>query len=44
VRAFYEASGADPVFGSPAETAALIRREIDSNGALIRRLGVTPEQ
>lgn len=44
VRAFYEASGADPVFGSPAETAALIKREIDSNGALIRRLGVTPEQ
>ena len=44
VRAFYEASGADPVFGSPAETAALIRREIDSTSALIRRLGVTPEQ
>jgi tripartite-type tricarboxylate transporter receptor subunit TctC len=44
VRAFYEASGADPIFGSPAETAALIKREIDSTGGLIRRLGVTPAQ
>ncbi len=44
VRASYEASGADPVFGTPEETAALIRRELDANGALLRKLGITADQ
>ncbi|HVY06958.1 MAG TPA: tripartite tricarboxylate transporter substrate binding protein [Burkholderiales bacterium] len=44
VRTTYEASGADPVFGTPEETAALIRRETDANGALLRKLGITAEQ
>ena len=44
VRATYEATGADPVFGSPEEVAALIRREIEINGMMVKQLGVTLEQ
>ena len=43
VRATYDASGAEPVSGSPEEAAALIRREIDVNGAFLKALGISPE-
>jgi hypothetical protein len=36
-------SGAEPVSGSPEEAAALIRREIDVNGAFLKELGISPE-
>lgn len=44
VRASYESSGAEPVYGSPEEVAALIRRETEIDGALVRDLGISLEQ
>ena len=44
VRASYEASGAERLFGSPQEVGALIREEADIEGALIRELGISLEQ
>ena len=41
VRAIYAASGSDPVFGSPDEVGALIRREIEVNGRIVRELGIS---
>jgi tripartite-type tricarboxylate transporter receptor subunit TctC len=43
VRATYASSGADPVFGSPEEVAALIKREIEINGKMVKELGVSME-
>jgi tripartite-type tricarboxylate transporter receptor subunit TctC len=44
VRATYESSGAEPVSGSPQEVAALIKREAEIDGALVRDLGISLEQ
>ena len=44
VCASYESSGAEPVFGSPEEAAALIKRETEIDGALVRDLGISLEQ
>jgi tripartite-type tricarboxylate transporter receptor subunit TctC len=44
VRASYEAAGAERVFGSPQELAALIKRETEINTALVRDLGISLEQ
>ena len=44
VRASYESSGAERVFGSPQELAALIKRETEIDTALVRDLGITLEQ
>jgi len=43
VRANFEASGAERVFGSPQEVAAMIKEEADVQGALIRELGISLE-
>ncbi len=43
VRAGYESSGAELVFGSPQEVAALIKLETEVNGALVRELGISLE-
>ena len=43
VRASYESSGAELVFGSPQEVAALIKLETEVNGALVRKLGISLE-
>jgi tripartite-type tricarboxylate transporter receptor subunit TctC len=44
VRAGYESSGAELLFGSPQEVAALIKREMEIDGTLIRDLGISQEQ
>lgn len=44
VRATYESTGADPVSGSPEEAAALIKRELDVNGGIVREFGLTLDQ
>lgn len=44
VRAGYESSGAELVFGSPQEVAALIKQETEIDSALVRDLGISPEQ
>jgi tripartite-type tricarboxylate transporter receptor subunit TctC len=41
VRASYAASGADPLSGTPEETAALIRRELEVNGGIVREFGLS---
>jgi len=43
VRANFEASGAERVFGSPQDVAAMIKEEADVQGALIRELGISLE-
>lgn len=43
VRSSYAATGADPITGSPEEAAALIRRELEINGALAKELHIKPE-
>lgn len=43
VRAIYATTGADPVYGSPEEVRALIARETEKNGALVKRLGIKPQ-
>lgn len=43
VRATYEATGSKPVSGSPQDAAALIKREMDVNGGLVRELGIVLE-
>jgi tripartite-type tricarboxylate transporter receptor subunit TctC len=35
--------GVDPVYGSPAEYSAFLRREIDKFGGLIKSIGLKPE-
>jgi tripartite-type tricarboxylate transporter receptor subunit TctC len=44
VRASYDAAGAEPMFGSPQELAAVIKSETEINGALIKDLGISLEQ
>lgn len=44
VRATYQSSGADPLSGTPEETAALIKRELDVNGGIVREFGLTLDQ
>lgn len=44
VRATYQSSGAEPLSGSPEETAALIKRELDVNGGIVREFGLTLDQ
>jgi tripartite-type tricarboxylate transporter receptor subunit TctC len=44
VRAWYASSGADPVWGTPEDTAALIRREYEINGGLVRELGLSLDE
>jgi hypothetical protein len=44
VRASYESSGAEPVYGSPDEAAALSKRETEIDGALVKDLGIAMEQ
>jgi tripartite-type tricarboxylate transporter receptor subunit TctC len=44
VRAWYASSGADPLWGTPEDTAALIRREYEVNGGLVRELGIRLEE
>jgi tripartite-type tricarboxylate transporter receptor subunit TctC len=44
VRASYEVAGAERVFGSPQELAALIKRETEIDTALVRDLGISLEQ
>ncbi len=44
VRATYLSSGADPLSGTPEETAALIKRELDVNGGIVREFGLTLDQ
>ena len=41
VRATYESTGADPVSGTPEEAAALIKKELDVNGGIVREFGLT---
>ena len=43
VRAIYATTGADPVYGTPEEVRALIARETEINGALVKRLGIQPQ-
>lgn len=43
VRAIYEKTGSSPISGSPEDAAALIKREMEINGGLIRELGVVLE-
>jgi tripartite-type tricarboxylate transporter receptor subunit TctC len=40
VRTTYLNSGADPISGSPEDAAAVIRREFEVNGAIVRELGL----
>lgn len=44
VRATYQSSGADPVSGTPEETAALIKKELEINGGIVSEFGLTLEQ
>jgi tripartite-type tricarboxylate transporter receptor subunit TctC len=44
VRASYDSAGAERVFGSPQELAALIKRETEIDTALVRDLGISLEQ
>lgn len=44
VRAGYESAGAEMVFGTPQEVAAMIKLEIETNGALVKDLGISLEQ
>lgn len=44
VRASYESSGAEPVYGSPEAAAALIKRETEIDGAIVKDLGISLEQ
>ncbi len=44
VRATYESTGADPVSGTPEEAAALIKKELDLNGGIVREFGLTLDQ
>jgi tripartite-type tricarboxylate transporter receptor subunit TctC len=37
----YETTGSKPVYGTPEGTAALIQREMEVNGALLRELGIS---
>jgi tripartite-type tricarboxylate transporter receptor subunit TctC len=39
----YETTGSNPVHGSPEDAAALIRREIEVNGGVIKDLGIVLE-
>ena len=43
VRAIYEKTGSNPVSGNPAETAALIKRELEIGGGLVKELGIVLE-
>jgi tripartite-type tricarboxylate transporter receptor subunit TctC len=43
VRSAFEATGSDPIAGSPEEVAALLRRETKMNGDIITELGITLE-
>jgi tripartite-type tricarboxylate transporter receptor subunit TctC len=43
VRASYESSGAEIVFGTPQEVAAMIKLETEINGALVKDLGISLE-
>ena len=43
VRAIYATTGADPVYGTPEEVRALIARETEINGTLVKRLGIQPQ-
>ena len=43
VRAAYETTGADPVYGTLEEVQALIARETELNTSLVRKLGLQPE-
>ena len=43
VRATYEATGSKPVSGSPQDAAALIKREMEINGGLVKELGIVLE-
>jgi len=44
VRAFYASSGAEPVSGTPEETADLIRREFEINGGIVKELGLSLDE
>lgn len=44
VRAGYDSSGVEPVFGSPQELAALIKQETERDTVLVRELGISLEQ
>jgi tripartite-type tricarboxylate transporter receptor subunit TctC len=44
VLAMYEAVGSEPVSGSPEDAAALIKREIDLTGSLVKELGISMDQ
>ncbi len=44
VRATYESSGADPVSGSPEQAAALLKTELEVNGAIVGEFGLTLDQ
>jgi tripartite-type tricarboxylate transporter receptor subunit TctC len=43
VMRIYETTGSKPVYGTPEDTAALIQREMEVNGALLRELGISLE-
>jgi len=43
VRAIYEKTGSNPVSGTPGDAAALIKQEMESNGGLVRELGIVLE-
>jgi tripartite-type tricarboxylate transporter receptor subunit TctC len=44
VQATYVSSGADPLSGSPGDAAAVIRREVEVNGAIVRELGLSLDE
>lgn len=44
VRTTYLNSGADPISGSPEDAAAVIRREMEMSGTIVRELGLKFEQ
>ncbi|HKQ24649.1 MAG TPA: tripartite tricarboxylate transporter substrate binding protein [Burkholderiales bacterium] len=43
VRATYESTGSNPVLGSPEDLGALIKREVEINGGLVKELGMVLE-
>lgn len=43
VRAIYEKTGSNPDSGTPADAAALIKRELEISGGLVRELGIVLE-
>ncbi len=43
VRASYESTGAEPVSGSPEQVAELIKRELSTNGVLVKELAISLE-